>query len=854
MSAGSANIDDAITFLEEFFGTAPWPLVAIREKEAPYAYTIPDSPNRKNAAAQWIAHHNGQGRNVYFASNPLKRNLNKKAEKDDVAAAAWLWADLDPPRNATPEELAAWRDKTRKEITGALPCGLKTPTWIIDSGRGFWLFWRLRWPVPVDGNNGRATATVEAYGLEIEKAFKPWTDNCRNIDRIARLPGTVNHKTGKIAGVIAHDCDASYELKDFPESAKAEARAEEQASSSPRSDKVDLEKLPSRLRDRILRQVEADEDHSKVFHHVVTSLAELGFSADAIKELLTEHRACVPDRYRERLEQVIARSMGKASKEGSPRGDDDPRPEIKVRAGEIPRIAGEIESALIDAGSPIYSRAGDFVRPVTESVPAAKGRMTTVARFRPMGDPSLADHAARVARFRRFDQRSGKWVDADPPVKAMRALLVREGEWRFPRVVGVITTPTLRPDGTVLSAPGYDPATRLYLAPDPSFVLPPVPEAPSKEQAESSLALLEELLGQFPFVAPVDRAVALSGILTAVIRGAISTAPMHAIRAHTAGTGKSYLVDLIATIATGRRCPVIAAGKSEDETEKRLGALLRDGVPIVSLDNVNAELGGDMLCQLTERPLVRVRILGKSEAPEFECRSTVLATGNNLTLVGEMVRRVLPCNLDAGVERPELRVFDFDPIERVLADRGKYVAAVMTIIKAYRAAGSPQVCSPIGSYEEWSSLVRSPLIWLGRADTVESMEAAREEDPELQSIRELHARWREHLNLGSKYTSAAIIKIACERTVSGEFVHPEFNDLLQRVANDGGRPSTRALGKWLSRIGGRIVDGFVIHVKRDRCHGNQFSLVAREDKNRGSQSAPGPEAPHATPQDRTPRF
>jgi hypothetical protein len=830
MSAGSANINDAITFLEEFFGNAPWPLVAIREKEKPYAYTIPNTPNRKEAAAQWIRHHNGQGRNVYFAPNPLKALLHKKAEKNDVAAAAWLWADLDPPKNATAEQIESWRAERRKEIAGALPCCLNAPTWIIDSGRGFWVFWRFRWPIPVDGKDGPLTARIEAYGLEIEKAFKPWTDNCRNIDRIARLPGTVNHKTGRIAGVIAHNRDAAYELKDFPEPAKPEPQAEEQPSStSSRSDKVDLEKLPSRLRDRILRQVEADEDHSGVFHHVVTSLAELGFSANAIKELLTEHRLCVPDRYWERLGEEIARSMGKASKEeGPPRGEKHPRPEIRLRAGEIPRIVDETEKALIDAGAAIYSRAGNLVRPVTDSVPAAKGRTTTVARFRPMCGDNLADHAARVAQFRRFDMRSSNWVVADPPAAALRALLAREGEWRFPRVVGIITTPILRADGTVLSTPGYDPTTRLYLALDPSFVLPPVPEAPSKEQAQAALALLEELLDKFPFVTPVDRAVALSGILTSVIRGAISIAPMHAVRAHTAGTGKSYLVDLIATIATGRRCPVIAAGKSEDETEKRLGALLRDGVSIVSLDNVNAELGGDMLCQLTERPLVRVRILGKSEAPEFECRSTVFATGNNLTLLGDMVRRVLLCSLNAGVERPELRVFDFDPIERVLADRGKYVAAVMTMIKAYRAAGSPQVCGPIGSYEEWSSLVRSPLIWLGHADPVDSMEVARGEDPELQSIRELHARWRDHLGLERKYTSADIINIAGRRDTMNfggcGFTFPEFRDLLLRIAGEGSAISSRTLGKWLTRNGGRIVDGYVIHVKIDNSHGNQFSL------------------------------
>jgi putative DNA primase/helicase len=58
---------------------------------------------------------------------------------------------------------------------------------------------------------------------------------------------------------------------------------------------------------------------------------------------------------------------------------------------------------------------------------------------------------------------------------------------------------------------------------------------------------------------------------------------MYLIRAHTPGTGKSYLVDVIATVATGRPCPVITAGKGEEETEKRLGTILLGGSPIVSL-------------------------------------------------------------------------------------------------------------------------------------------------------------------------------------------------------------------------------------------------------------------------------
>ena len=187
------------------------------------------------------------------------------------------------------------------------------------------------------------------------------------------------------------------------------------------------------------------------------------------------------------------------------------------------------------------------------------------------------------------------------------------------------------------------------------------------------------------------------------------------------------------------------------------------------------------------------------------------------------------CSLDAEMDRPELRDFSFDPID-VLADRGAYVAAALTVIRAYQVAGSPTVCGPLGSYEDWSEMVRSPLVWLGHADPVASMETAREEDPELSAIRELFEHWREHLHLSSGYTTNAITKTACAKGPTSfddnlqDFMRPEFRDLLLRQAGDGGAVNSRRLGKWLSRIKGRVVDGHRIEMREDGSHGNRFSL------------------------------
>src|SRR5262249_43526256 len=340
--------------------------------------------------------------------------------------------------------------------------------------------------------------------------------------------------------------------------------------------------------------------------------------------------------------------------------------------------------------------------------------------------------------------------------------LASERRWRFPHVTGVITTPTLRPDGSLLADPGHDSETELYLL--PGFQLPPIPEHLTKNQANAALQLLIDLLSEFSFKRiggehekRLNRVVALSGLLTALVRGSLPTAPMHLVRAHMAGTGKSYLIDTIATIATGRICPVITALKSVDETEKRLGSVVLSGIAMISLDNCTHDLGGELLCQIAERPVVKIRILGRSEMPDCECHTALYATGNNISFKGDMVRRGLVCNLETLDERPELRKFNRDTLRQAAGNRGTYVAAALTIMRAYLAAGAPSVCGPFGSYAEWSTMVRSPLVWLEEPDPVASVDKTQAEDPELANIREWFELWLGEFSLDPTYTSASFV-------------------------------------------------------------------------------------------------
>jgi hypothetical protein len=414
--------------------------------------------------------------------------------------------------------------------------------------------------------------------------------------------------------------------------------------------------------------------------------------------------------------------------------------------------------------------------------------------------------------FERYDARVDGMVDSDPPLTIVQTLKQRGGKLRFPLLSGVIHAPTLRADGSLLTRPGYDQATGLLF--DPMGVdFPPIPDRPTRDDAAKALSELEYIIRDFPFVTPAHRAVAISGFLTSVSRRSLATAPLHAYSAPIRGSGKSKLVDIAAVIATGQEAPVTAAGASDEELEKRLVSELLAGRAIITIDNCSRPIGGDLLCQMLTQTMVRPRILGKSETPTCPTGAFVAATGQNFVAAGDMERRTIVCKLDPRSECPELRTFEFEPVALAKERRPRLVAAVLTILRAYHAAGLPEKPDPLGSFEAWSDLVRGALLWLGFADPVETMAEVRASDPETACLQQVMAAWREEF--GSEgVTVSQVVKKAMEQrrsdTLEGnfEFVNEELHEALMTVAGRGGGINSRALGSWLAKFKERVAGGW----------------------------------------------
>jgi hypothetical protein len=85
------------------------------------------------------------------------------------------------------EDLAAEQERIRRRLVE------DEPTFVVFSGGGYQAFWRLREPVDVSTPEGRASVRDRNKGIEVALGG----DSCHNLDRIMRLPGTVNIPTAK---------------------------------------------------------------------------------------------------------------------------------------------------------------------------------------------------------------------------------------------------------------------------------------------------------------------------------------------------------------------------------------------------------------------------------------------------------------------------------------------------------------------------------------------------------------------------------------------------------------------------------------------------------------------------------
>ena len=416
-------------------------------------------------------------------------------------------------------------------------------------------------------------------------------------------------------------------------------------------------------------------------------------------------------------------------------------------------------------------------------------------------------------------------VTTDDPPQRMVDMLLSPG---FPRRLrslnAVITAPTIRLDGSVIDAPGYDAAAGLLYAPDGES--PPVPVQPSAAELHQAINDLFHPFHLFPFVSPLDWSIIAAAMLTAVVRPTLPTAPAFAVDAPTQGSGKTLLAKCVATQASGeipRTLPHVER-RDDEEMRKRLFAALRGSHRVIFLDNVTGVFDSPSLAALLTSPRFEDRILGRSETLALPNRSLVLLSANNMTLAGDMPRRTLTMRIDPRCEAPYARQFDFDPLEYVAQYRQRLAVAALTIVRAWLSSGAERAPGRVASFEAWDDLVRQPIAWLARtalsgrlADPIEGFHAGTAADPDREALAALLTALRACFGDGA-FTAADVADIVRSYNSRTNPASAEQQAVATALADVAGRGdlSAKSIGRVFNFRRGRIVNRMALQSRPAR--------------------------------------
>ena len=470
------------------------------------------------------------------------------------------------------------------------------------------------------------------------------------------------------------------------------------------------------------------------------------------------------------------------------------KPVIRVVAGDLHRVVDAAEKELANRGR--HYQAGGLI--VSVSTDPTSGDPSIV----PTSAPALTRELSVAATWVKYDGRAENWVCCDPPTRHAAILYDAQSFRYLPPLKGVARQPYFREsDGKLITQAGYDKAAQRFGVFDArQFVIPdPTPDA-----ARAALALLEDLLTEFHFVAATDKAAALSAIFTAVVRPSLPYAPGFHVRAPVFASGKTYLCELIGAFAGPAGNSKVSYPTTSEEATKVILSLLLTSPAVVEFDDMDTDWipHGTIKRMLTAEQITD-RILGVSKTATVSTRTLFLGSGNNVGPIRDLLRRVLTIHIDPRCSTPATMTYKGFPVVKVRHRRGKYVAAVLTIIQAWRKAGMPHAAadSIVTFGGAWSDYCRYPLMWLGQPDPATALLEQVRHDPDGDALSGLMTEWRAVFG-----SAATTVRKAVETAICNP---PNLLDAMREFpVEERGEINRSKLGWLLKKKANRIVGGY----------------------------------------------
>lgn len=412
--------------------------------------------------------------------------------------------------------------------------------------------------------------------------------------------------------------------------------------------------------------------------------------------------------------------------------------------------------------------------------------------------------------------------DAVGAVLAAGQFDTRQGAFcKMRHLVDIIYTPVFRPNGTLLTEPGYDVSTGLLLRDETQC--PSVQNDPTKTELRAALATILSPIKYFPFRnGGVDQAVWLSAVFTPFLRyvgeeGTLGCKPFFLVSANRAGGGKTKLVNLATLISDGRYAAMSGKMLGDDgELERIMGMHIEAGTPALCIDNIpiGVPLASPVLEAFITTPEYITRKIGTSlriKASNFA--GLLWGTGNGAETGGDMLRRTLRIDIEDQSENPANRYTgdEVDIETKVKADRAMYVHAVLTLLSGFFAARARGhiVTLPaggFGSFDGWSATARSAVVWCGLPDPVYAR--GREvDDSMLAGLRHLVNHLRTCCPQGDLVGNIARLLVKNRSSVKRDNAVAAFDGHLvdEGLTLNGQSGDSSKLGKHLKTFSGLVV-------------------------------------------------
>ena len=420
-------------------------------------------------------------------------------------------------------------------------------------------------------------------------------------------------------------------------------------------------------------------------------------------------------------------------------------------------------------------------------------------RIRTLSKPALKGIIDRLADFIKMTDRGPK--PARPPLDVLDDL-INSKENRLPVLEGIVRSPIFSATGELSTTPGYQSSTLRYFHPGSSFNLATVPGNPSQIQIKQARdTLLDDLLGDFPFVESADLTNALAPMLLPFIRLLVDgPTPLHLIESPAPGNGKSILASVIAIPGTGGARAVMVESRLDDEWRKQLTAKLMQLPQMVLIDNLGGRLDSPSFAAALTSEIWEDRELGYSRMVTLPVVCTWLATGNNPDMSVEMARRTVPIRLDSGVEQPWRRNGFKHPLPRwAVGNRAELVGACLTLVRAWVASGKPKGQETLGSYESYAEVLGGIFRVADIPDFLKNLDRTYDQvDQESGSWLEFCQAWWDEFN-ETLVSSQQLFNMAVNRQV-----------LLDICSGSGDSGGKIRLGKALSKMRDRVFGQFQI--------------------------------------------